>query len=122
MKIMGQVIVDAFQYILSFGPEVMLPIIIFIMAIAFRVSFSKALKSALTIGFGFVGIFLVLDLLTESLGPAIDAMIDNSGVNLPVMTTGWPPLAAIAFASPIAPIVLLFTLVFYITILLFNCY
>lgn len=117
---MGQTIVDAFQYILSFGPEVMLPIIIFIMAIAFRVSFSKALKSALTIGFGFVGIFLVLDLLTGSLGPAIEAMIDNSGVNLPVMDTGWPPLAAIAFASPIAPIVIILTIVINIVMLVFK--
>lgn len=117
---MGQTIVDWFQYILSFGPEVMLPIIIFIMAICFRVSFSKALKSALTIGFGFVGIFLVLDLLTGSLGPAIEAMIDNSGVDLPVMDTGWPPLAAIAFASPIAPIVIILTIVINVVMILFK--
>ncbi|MFD2830056.1 PTS galactitol transporter subunit IIC [Corticicoccus populi] len=117
---MGDVIVDAFQYILSFGPEVMLPIIIFIMAVAFRVSLSKALKSALTIGFGFVGIFLVLDLLTGSLGPAIEAMIDNSGVNLPVMDTGWPPLAAIAFASPIAPVVIILTIIINIVMLVFK--
>lgn len=117
---MGNKIVEGFQYILDFGPEVMLPIIIFVLAIALRVNINRALRSAITIGIGFVGIFLILDLLTESLGPAVEAMIENSGVNLPVMDTGWPPLAAIAFASPIAPLVIILTVVINIILLVLN--
>lgn len=117
---MGQSIVDGFQYIVDLGPSVMLPIVIFIMAMALRVNFGKALRSAITIGIGFVGIFLILDLLTESLGPAIQGMIDNAGINLPVMDTGWPPLAAIAFASPIAPIIIIMVVIINIIMLIFN--
>ncbi|GAB6254762.1 MULTISPECIES: PTS galactitol transporter subunit IIC [Bacillaceae] len=103
---MGQQILEAFQYILSFGPTVMLPIVVFILAICFRVKPAKALRSSVIIGMGFVGIFLIFNLLIESVGPAAQAMVDRTGIDLPVVDTGWPPLAAIAFASPIAPFVI----------------
>lgn len=51
---------SAVQYILGLGPTVMLPIIIFIMAMCLQTGFSRAIRSALTIGMGFIGIFLVL--------------------------------------------------------------
>lgn len=50
---------SAVQYILGLGPTIMLPIIIFIMAMCLQTGFSRALRSALTIGMGFIGIFLV---------------------------------------------------------------
>ncbi|MDK8640451.1 PTS galactitol transporter subunit IIC [Niallia taxi] len=103
---MGQKILDAFQYILDLGPTVMLPIVVFILALCFRVKPGKALRSAVVIGMGFVGIFLIFDLLIESVGPAAQAMVERTGINLPVVDTGWPPLAAIAFASPVAPFVI----------------
>jgi len=103
---MGQQILDAFQYILGFGPTVMLPIIVFILAICFRVKPGKALRSSVIIGMGFVGIFLIFDLLIESVGPAAKAMVERTGIHLSVVDTGWPPLASIAFASPIAPFVI----------------
>lgn len=45
---------DVVQYILNLGPTVMLPIMILIIALIFRVPFGKALRSGLTIGIGFV--------------------------------------------------------------------
>ncbi|MGK3722076.1 PTS galactitol transporter subunit IIC [Priestia megaterium] len=103
---MGHQILEAFQYILGLGPTVMLPIVVFILAICFRVKPGKALRSAVIIGMGFVGIFLIFNLLIESVGPAAKAMVDRTGIDLPVVDTGWPPLAAIAFASPVAPFVI----------------
>ncbi|SFH59254.1 PTS system unknown substrate IIC component, Gat family [Priestia megaterium] len=103
---MGHQILEAFQYILGLGPTVMLPIVVFILAICFRVKPGKALRSAVIIGMGFVGIFLIFNLLIESVGPAAKAMVGRTGIDLPVVDTGWPPLAAIAFASPVAPFVI----------------
>ncbi|MFE5429027.1 PTS galactitol transporter subunit IIC [Peribacillus simplex] len=103
---MGQQILEAFQYVLGFGPTVMLPIVVFILALCFRVKPGKALRSAVIIGMGFVGIFLIFNLLIESVGPAAQAMVGRTGIDLPVVDTGWPALAAIAFASPIAPFVI----------------
>ncbi|MFP3121949.1 PTS galactitol transporter subunit IIC [Ectobacillus funiculus] len=103
---MGKQILEGFQYVLGFGPTVMLPIVVFILALCFRVKPGKALRSAVVIGMGFVGIFLIFNLLIESVGPAAKAMVARTGIDLPVVDTGWPPLAAIAFASPVAPFVI----------------
>lgn len=117
---MGQQILDAFQYVLGLGPTVMLPIVVFILAICFRVKPGKALRSAVIIGMGFVGIFLIFDLLIESVGPAAKAMVDRTGINLPVVDTGWPPLAAIAFASPVAPFVIPMVVLLNIIMVIFR--
>ncbi len=47
------------QYILGFGPTVMLPLVLFILALCFKVKPAKALRSSLTVGIGFVGIYAI---------------------------------------------------------------
>ncbi|TBX31631.1 PTS galactitol transporter subunit IIC, partial [Lactiplantibacillus paraplantarum] len=61
-----KVLSDAVQSIISVGPSVMLPIIIFIVGLIFRVKPGKALTSGITVGIGMIGINLVLNLLTTS--------------------------------------------------------
>ena len=64
------------QYILNMGPTVILPITIVVLGMIFRIKFTKALKSGLTIGIGFVGINLVVNLLTSTLGPAAQGYME----------------------------------------------
>ncbi len=78
------------QYILNMGPTVILPITIVVLGMIFRIKFTKALKSGLTIGIGFVGINLVVNLLTSTLGPAAQGMVERFGLNLTVIDVGWP--------------------------------
>lgn len=99
------------QYVLGFGATVMLPIILFIMSLCFRVKIGKAIRSALTVGIGFVGIYAIYDIMTNNIGPAAKAMVQNTGINLPVVDLGWPPLSAITWGIPIAPFVILLTIV-----------
>ncbi|OUM83684.1 PTS galactitol transporter subunit IIC [Caldibacillus debilis] len=117
---MGDKVLEVVQYVLGFGPTVMLPIVIFLIAICFRVKLSKALRSALIIGIGFVGIYAIFDILTKNVGPAAEAMVKNTGVNLPVVDLGWPPLSAITWASPIAPFVIPLTVLINIGLLVIN--
>nr|WP_237660933.1 PTS galactitol transporter subunit IIC [Tepidanaerobacter sp. GT38] len=117
---MGQQLLSIVQYILGLGPTVMLPIVIFILALIFSVKPSRALRSSVTIGMGFVGIYLVFDVLVNNLGPAAQAMVKNTGINLPVMDLGWPPLSAITWASPIAPFVIPLTIIINIVMLALN--
>jgi galactitol PTS system EIIC component len=86
------------NYILGLGPSVMMPIIVFILALVFRISVGRALRAALTIGVGFVAINLVIGLL-ETLSPATEAMVENLGLRLDVMDVGWPVAAAISFGT-----------------------
>ncbi|RYL87807.1 PTS galactitol transporter subunit IIC [Sporolactobacillus sp. THM19-2] len=94
------------QYILNLGATVILPLAIFLIAIIFRVRFGKAFKSAIIIGIGFVGINLVIGLLTDNLGPAAQQMVKNFGINLTIVDTGWPSAAAASWASPVAAILI----------------
>lgn len=117
---MGKNLLSVVQYILDLGPTVMLPIVIFILALAFKVKPAKAFRSAITIGVGFVGIFLVFELLVDNIGPAAQAMVKNTGIDLPVVDLGWPPLSAITWASPIAPFVIILTIIINVLMLAFN--
>lgn len=86
------------QTFLGFGAPVMIPIIIFIFALIIRVPISKAFKSALTIGIGFTGVFLVVNLLTSNMASAAQAMVSNTGVKLNLIDVGWPSMAAMTWA------------------------
>ena len=70
------------QYILGFGPTVMLPLVLFILALFFKVKPAKALRSSLTVGIGFVGIYAIFDILTSNVGPAAQAMVERTGFRL----------------------------------------
>ncbi|MGQ2373826.1 PTS galactitol transporter subunit IIC [Companilactobacillus zhachilii] len=98
------------QYVLGFGATVMLPIVLFILALVFKVKPSKALRSALTVGIGFVGIFAIFGILTDNVGPAAKAMVVHTGINLPATDLGWPALSAITWGLPIAPVVIPMTI------------
>lgn len=105
-----QKLFDGVQYILGFGPTVMLPLVLFILALFFKIKPAKALRSSLTVGIGFVGIYAIFDILTNNVGPAAQAMVEQTGINLPVVDLGWPPLSAITWGSPIAPFVIPLTM------------
>ena len=47
---MADKLLEIVQYILGFGPTVMLPVVIFLMAICLGVKLGRAIRSSLTIG------------------------------------------------------------------------
>lgn len=103
------------QSILNMGSSVVLPIIIFILAMVFRVPLKKAITSGLTVGIGMLGINLVLGLLSDNVGPAAQAMVERMGLNLTVTDAGWPAISAATWSQPIAavmiPVILIVNLI-----------
>ncbi|EKF2238322.1 PTS galactitol transporter subunit IIC [Salmonella enterica] len=108
------------QYVLGFGPTVLLPLVLFFLALFFKVKPAKALRSSLIVGIGFVGIYAIFDMLTSNVGPAAQAMVERTGISLPVVDLGWPPLAAITWGSPIAPFVIPLTMLINVAMLALN--
>ncbi|ECG2122412.1 PTS galactitol transporter subunit IIC [Salmonella enterica] len=108
------------QYVLGFGPTVLLPLVLFFLALFFKVKPAKALRSSLIVGIGFVGIYAIFDILTSNVGPAAQAMVERTGISLPVVDLGWPPLAAITWGSPIAPFVIPLTILINVAMLALN--
>ena len=90
------------QYFVDLGAAVMLPIVIFIVALALGQSFGKALKSGISIGIGFIGIGLVIGLMLNNLAPAAKAMSANFGISMNLIDIGWPGSSPMTWASSIA--------------------
>lgn len=94
----------ALAWFFSFKAYVMLPVVIGVIALLARVRPGPALMLALKLGVGFAGIFLVYDAFLGMLKPAVEAIVASRGLDYPVIDAGWPPLAAITWASWIAPV------------------
>lgn len=90
---------QALQWFVGLGASVMLPVLLFIFALILRIKPSKALRSGLTVGIGFIGLNLVIQLLTTNLGPAAQAMVKNYHLSLSTIDVGWPAASAIAYGT-----------------------
>lgn len=113
-------LVNFFRTIQDAGAVVMLPIIITIFGMIFRLSFAKAFRSGLTVAIGFAGINLVINLLKGSLGSASQAMVKNWGIKLDILDVGWGSIAAVTWASPIIAILIFAILAVNILLLVLN--
>lgn len=114
------VLMDVVQSILDMGPSVMLPIIIFIIGLIFQVKPGKAMVSGLTVGIGMIGINLVINLLTSSVGPAAQAMVERFGLNLTIIDAGWPAVAAGTWAQPLSAVMIPIILLVNVLMLIAN--
>jgi len=108
------------QWFLDLGSPVMLPIIFFIIGLFFRVKAGRAFKSALTIGVGFIGLNLVIGLLTDNLSPAAEAMVVNFNLSMETVDVGWPAASAIAYGTFLGSLAILVGIVVNIVLLVFG--
>lgn len=107
------------DYLLSLGGSVFVPIIMFFIALIFRIPFLQAVKAGVTIGIGFVGMGLVIVMAIDSLNPAIKLMIGRFGLQLHLLDVGAGPASGVGYATAIGavviPIVFLFNIVLLLT-------
>lgn len=98
-------VINALNWISGLGPMVMMPIIIFILGLIFRVKIGTLIKSSLTIGVGFAGVNIVINWFVAQVGPSVHAMVKNWGIQTSIMDVGWPARAAATWAFPLAAVV-----------------
>jgi PTS system galactitol-specific IIC component len=96
----------AVLYLLSFKAFVLLPAIIFVLALVFGIKPRTAAQSALTLGIGFSGIFMTFDFYVWIINPVIKALVARTGLDFAVLDTGWIPLSVISWQYPLAPLLL----------------
>lgn len=94
-------IYGVFQALISAGTYVILPVIITILGLIFRLKPGAAFKSGITITCGFVGINLLVNLLKSAVSPAASAMVANFGLTLDVTDVGWGAISSVTWASPV---------------------
>ncbi len=97
---------SAFGYVLGLGAAVMMPILFTILGICIGIKPSKAVKSGLLVGVGFIGLSIVTALLTSALGPALGNVVEVYGLRLKVFDMGWPAAASIAYNTSVGAFVI----------------
>ncbi len=94
-------IVQGFEWFIGLGSTVFLPLIIFIIGLIFGLKPTQAIISGITVGIGSIGLGLVLDLLSGTLGTAIAQMGTEYGSSLSIMDIGCGVGGPLAFSTAI---------------------
>ena len=97
---------QVFSYIIGLGAAVMMPIIFTILGLCIGIGFSKALKSGLLVGVGFVGLSVITALLTSTLGPALNKVVEIYDLQLKVFDMGWPAAASVAYNTSVGAFII----------------
>jgi len=109
---------SAVAWFLGLGSTVIVPIVLIILGLAFKVGFSKAVRGALTTGVGLAGLFLVVNLIISALQPAVQALADRMGIAKSIVDVNWAD-AGIAWGWPgVAGVILAIIVVNVIMVLL----
>lgn len=111
---------DGLQWFVDLGSIVVLPILIFIFGMVLGAKPAKAFQSALTVGVGFVGLNLVIDLLSTSLGSAAQAMVERFGLSLTTIDVGWPAAAAISYGTILGTLTIPIGVILNIVLIVFG--
>ena len=107
------------QFFQSFGASVVVPIIIFIIAVCLRVRVKTALMSALYAGVGLVGFSWVINEFTPVVTKVVNRMVDSTGINLPIVDIGWQAGSLASFSSSIG--LTFFVISIVVELVLFAC-
>lgn len=90
---------------------IMLPVFMLVIALITGQNFQRSLKASITLGVGFIGIFIVFDHFVLQLGPVLEALVLRTGVQMDVFDVGWPPMARIAWSYRFVPVLLIVIIV-----------
>lgn len=85
----------------TLGDTVVVPVIIFIVALCLRVKARTAMMSSLLVGVGLTGFGWIINSFTPIVTKIINQMVKNTGINLPVVDTGWQTSALASFHSTV---------------------
>ncbi len=98
------------ERLMGMGTIVFVPLVILITSLAFRVPWMKAVRSAITVGVGFIGVGLTLAIVWQTLGPVTQEVAQQVGLRIDVLDVSWPAGAAVSFTTLIGAFIIPFIL------------
>ncbi|MBI9043281.1 MAG: hypothetical protein JEZ06_02275 [Anaerolineaceae bacterium] len=107
----------AVAWFLGLGSTVIVPIILILLGLIFRVGWQKAIRGGVTTGVGLAGLFLVVDLIVAALQPAVQALATRMGLQLTLVDVnwadagiawGWPGVAALVITIILVNLIMVF--------------
>ncbi|WP_322806612.1 PTS galactitol transporter subunit IIC [Thermanaerothrix sp.] len=98
-----QAALDAIRSFLDYGPNVALPVIMFLLCLVLGMRVGKAIGAGLMLGVAFTGIFVLFDFAFPILGKAGQAMVQRiPGLRFEAYDLGWTVASVISWAWPYA--------------------
>lgn len=85
----------------TFGAAIVVPIMIFIVALIMKVKVNKAMMSAFYAGIGLTGFGWVIGSFLPTATSVISKLVDSTGINLPIFDNGWQAGSVAAFGSTV---------------------
>ncbi len=101
-------VMQAINFVMDAGSTVFMPIIMLILGLIFGLKFAKAFRSGVVVGIGFVGINLVIGLLSDNLMVVINRLVELYNFKLTAVDVGWTIGATIAWSTGIIVPIILF--------------
>jgi PTS system galactitol-specific IIC component len=107
----------AVAWFLGLGSTVIVPIVLILLGLIFRVGWQKAVRGGVTVGVGLAGLFLVVDLIIAALQPAVGALATRMGLQLALVDVnwadagiawGWPGVAALVLTIIVVNLIMVF--------------
>ena len=112
-----EAIQEVFSYISGLGSIVVVPLMIMIIGLVVRLKPAQAIQAGVTVGVGLIGLNLVLGLISTSIAPVANILVEKFGLNLTSIDTGWATAAGVAFSTTVGAFIIPFILVVNIVLL-----
>lgn len=94
------------NYILSLGSTIFVPLVLIVVGLIFGLGLFKSIKTGATVGVGFLGLGLVIGIISNQLTPAVNLMVKRFGLNMSVIDLGSGTAAGIAFSTAIGALII----------------
>lgn len=108
------------NFLNSVGPLIVLPVVITLLGIALGQRVDRAFRSGLLTAVAFVGIFLTVGLLGDTVSKIGQAFAKATGTGLNIIDIGWPAASALAFGTPVGNLIIPIGIVLNIVLLLLG--
>lgn len=102
-----------FQPLIDLGAAPMMTIVVTLIALCFKVKFTKALEGGIKLGIAITGISAIIGILSSAFSDALTQFVESTGFQLTITDAGWAPLATITWGSP-------YTLYFLMVLVIVN--
>ncbi len=90
----------------AFGAAIVVPVIIFFIAVIMKVAPKKAFAAALNAGIGLTGFNMIIGAYSPIVTPVVNRMVEETGVNLRILDTGWQATSVVAYSTQVGMIFL----------------
>jgi len=96
----------------TFGSITVIPVVLFIISLCFGIKLKLAFTSSLYAGIGLTGFTWIISQYLPIILPAVQNMVLQTGIQLPVVDIGWQATALVAYASRVGMVYLAVGLLF----------